>query len=465
MCGSHKQGASIDAGRRPLGINTKSSSPSNAEKNTRRERYELLRTARRIYAYKGKREGLEYVLNYHKTAKCKHVLIADGVDVLKSKEHSKAFYKGLTVCGRIWTCPVCSALIQERRRHEVSAAMDYFYAQPNKQAAMVTLTFSHSFGDDLSTLLAQQSKALTKLRSGKAWEKFKAVFGFEGLIRSLELTFGDNGYHPHTHELWFIDKRINRARLNAYLDAKYRAKKHHARRDELKAMTPQKCFIALLLERWEACCAKVGLLGDKVDVFRKRAVDVKFNAKNSDYLAKQDSSSHWGADREIAKASTKQGRKKGMHPFMFLQKYEETGDTIWAYRWLEYTKAMHLKAQMYWSAGLKELVGIADKDDEEIAVEMDDQADHVAKLNKQQWRKVANNGKAWLILDVAEVATEKAVLAVVDNLPDAPSVEESIENVQPEFKEFWCKKGKDLVSDELVEDLVKDLERYRRKRA
>ena len=28
--------------------------------------------------------------------------------------------------------------------------------------------------------------------------------GFKGLIRSLEVTHGANGWHPHTHELWFL---------------------------------------------------------------------------------------------------------------------------------------------------------------------------------------------------------------------------------------------------------------------
>jgi hypothetical protein len=41
----------------------------------------------------------------------------------------KAFYKGLFVCGRLWTCPVCAAKISERRRVELASALDSARAQ------------------------------------------------------------------------------------------------------------------------------------------------------------------------------------------------------------------------------------------------------------------------------------------------------------------------------------------------
>ncbi|WP_223932401.1 hypothetical protein, partial [Aeromonas caviae] len=36
------------------------------------------------------------------------------------------------------------------------------------------------------------------------------------------------------------------------------------------------------------------------------------------YLVKMDDSRHWGADRELAKASSKKGKKSGQHPFGLL---------------------------------------------------------------------------------------------------------------------------------------------------
>ena len=134
---------------------------------------------------------------------------------------------------------------------------------------MVTLTFPHYQWQQLSDLVAQRADALQKLRAGNPWTKFKQRMGYRGLIRSLELTYGDNGWHPHTHELWFV--------------------RADAEAEDMKAK---------ILDRWEKCCARAGLLdldnAGQVEAFRAHAVDVKGNCSASEYLAKQDDSRHWG---------------------------------------------------------------------------------------------------------------------------------------------------------------------------
>lgn len=65
--------------------------------------------------------------------------------------------------------------------------------------------------------MAKQSQAFVYLRKGKLWDKFKQKISFEGLIRSLEVTHGKNGWHPHTHELWFISKDIEQEDFIEYV--------------------------------------------------------------------------------------------------------------------------------------------------------------------------------------------------------------------------------------------------------
>lgn len=389
----------------PLGIIAKCSSPSEFNhRKIRNERYVLGRIARQIYATEGARLGYEYILTYHRTAACSYVNHSD-VDVKKSFEHQKTFLTGVATCGSVWCCANCAAKIQERRRVEIAHAIEYFYSiketskQNLKQAAMITFTFSHSFGDDLADMLERQQLAFVGLRNGKAWEKFKAVFGFEGLIKSLEVTYGDNGYHPHTHELWFIDRNLNRESIDAYLMSKFRAKKHHEYRDYLLTLTSEEIFKYLLIDRWEQYCSKHDLIGKNLTVFRNRSVDIKFNARNSDYLAKQDDSSHWGADREMAKATSKNGKAKGLHPFCFLTKFEETGNTKWSKLWLEYSKCFLGKRQIFWSQRLKDRVGIDDLKDEEIAARNEDDAYTVYEIG-DDWRRVRHDVP--LILDTCE---------------------------------------------------------------
>ncbi|MCP4923242.1 MAG: protein rep [bacterium] len=404
----------------PLGINAKSSTTLESNRSflsersegeneptpnilkinsIRRERYALGRTARAIYAKEGERRGLRYVLNFHRTAHCAYTAIGDEVDVWESSEHKRCHFKGLTFCGSVWTCPNCAARIQESRRGEIAQAIEHFY-DVGKKAVMITFTFPHALGDDLEGLLSKQAQALKILREGRVWSLFKKRAGFEGLIRSLEVTYGEHGYHPHTHELWFVARGLDAGELKKFV-----------------------------VNRWLSSCIKAGLVDaeDKktVEAFMLHAVDVKDNAKASDYLAKQDDSSHWGADREIAKASTKEGRKKGIHPFQFLANFHDSGDGIWAARWLEYSAAFKGKRQLFWSRGLKKCVGIDEKTDEEIIAKSESESVQVYVMELEEWRRVRRGSQAF-VLELCEMTKNideiSGVLSVINPPVDEAEV-------------------------------------------
>ena len=283
-------------------------------------------------------------------------------------------YSGLVTCGRVWDCPVCGPKIQERRREEIASAVKWAYDK-GLQPVMVTLTFPHYSWNKL-VLLKQQAFALQRLRAGAPWKRFKEAIGYEGLIRSLENLFGLNGWHPHTHELWFVRG-----------DA------------DAEAMKVE------VLKRWESACIRAGLLDPKneaqLEAFRAHAVDVKGNCSASDYLAKQDDSRNWGVDREIAKASTKNGRAKGLHPFALLAKAGE-GDKRAERLFLAYCMAMKGKSQLYWSPGLKDAVGVNEASDEELAEESRDAADLLGMLTLDDWKLVRAASMRAQLLDAAE---------------------------------------------------------------
>jgi hypothetical protein len=356
----------------------------------RAERYELLSAARALLLYEGKKQGLEHPHDFHRTAKCNWITVAGGVAVHVSREHSSGFYSGLMKCGSVWACPTCAAKVQERRREEIAKAIAWAY-ENGLQPVMVTLTFPHYQWDKLSDLMAQQADALHRLRAGAPWKRFKESVGYHGLIRSLELTYGErNGWHPHTHELWFVHSMV-----------------------EAEAMALK------VLERWKACCARAGLLdlgnADQVRAFEGHAVDVKGWCDASDYLAKQDDSRHWGADREIAKGSTKLGRASGKHPFGLLA-MASNGDKQAGARFIEYAETMKGKRQLYWSSGLKAKVGVEERSDEDLAEEERDSADLLGLLGLDQWRLIRNAGKRAQVLDAAENEGWPGVLALVQSL-------------------------------------------------
>jgi hypothetical protein len=344
----------------------------------RKDRYIALSASRSILLQEGKKQFPLLPSKYHRTTLCKHSLTGSEVAVFLSDEHKKAYFDGLQTCGSVWTCPVCAAKIQERRRLEIAQGMEFFYQAGNRQAVMVTFTFPHQKHMPLLELLLKQRAAFTYLRKGKQWDKFKLNNEFEGLIRSLEITFGLlNGWHPHTHELWFVSDKV----------------------DELE-------FLNYVKEKWKRSCIKAGLLNEndnkQIKAFEQYAVDTKFNCKASDYLAKTDHKdnlkSYWGADREIAKASSK-GKKegKGMHPFQLAIDNKQA-------LFIEYVEALKKtkSRQLYWSAGLKNQVGLNDKTDEEIAEEKTDEAEIIAMISKPEWFVIRKKEKRAQVLNVAE---------------------------------------------------------------
>ena len=382
MANSQPALATRTAQRADLGNNTKSSPPPSDDaihraRLNRIERYQLQSIARSIYAHEGRAKGLLHPFSYHRTAKCNHVRHKPNVELHLSKTSGKGFYGGLVQCGNVWTCPVCAAKVSERRRLEIAHGVDWAY-QAGKKVVMVTFTFPHYSFQRVGDLLTKQRQAYTRLRKGRRWDKLKAKAGFAGLIRSLEVTYGENGFHPHTHELWIVDKD-----------------------------TDIEWMLGEILDLWWNACRLSGLVGEgsSRQVFNRRAVDIKDNCSTSDYLAKQDDSRHWGADREVAKASTKQGKASGVHPFQFLVRHDEAvaaGDkgeaARWAKLWVEYTKAFKGARQLFWSPGLKAKVGLQDLKDLEVVERHEDEADMLGLLSPSDWSVViAYKGKAKIL--------------------------------------------------------------------
>lgn len=340
-------------------------------------RFILRRAARAILpkAYPG---------DVFRTADCRHVP-RGLVEVHYSTRHEAAHYGNLVTCGSVWACPVCAAKIQERRRLEIEQAIVWAQAQ-GLGVLLVTFTFPHRAFQTLAELLTAQADAFQRLRSSRAWARLKASIDFRGLIRSLECTHGLNGWHPHTHELWFVNRSMGTA------------------------------LQARLWPLWEKACIKAGLLDpadeERVAAFRLRSVDVRADVTVGDYLAKQDDSRTWGFAHEVAKATSKAGRLKGVYPHHFLVRGAAGDDRLF----LEYVQGMKGRRQLFWSHGLKRTVGIGEVTDETLAEEQRDPAELLGVLLPAEWRLIAGNDAHAEVLDAAETGGWPAVQALLASL-------------------------------------------------
>lgn len=303
----------------------------------------------------------------YRTIDCTWVRIAE-LSMVRPADRDSYHYKGLVTCGNVWVCPICAAKIQERRRQEVEQAITWAKEQ-GRAGYVASFTFPHRVDEPLKQLLKLQRAALAHMRSSKGYRSLMERCKNIGRIRSLEVTHGQNGWHPHTHELLFLDPEVPAAWL----------------REELSAL-------------WLKSCTKVGLFRpdrDKEEDFLRYSVDVRAGDEGTaDYLAKMDDQSQWGISHELTKSSSKQGKRSGVHPFELAIRADPA-------LFLEYVDAMKGQRQLIWSRGLKAAVGIDEKTDEEVAKEETAKVTDFIPVTPSAWEVVLGNDARWELLNAA----------------------------------------------------------------
>ena len=251
-----------------------------------------------------------------------------------------ARYHNLQYCGSVWLCPDCSYKISQERKKELAEAMKGC-RDKGLHVAMLTLTVPHYLGDDLKTLLKKMSKAKHSLWTNRNSREYLAdQFPMVGHITATEVKYSDNnGFHPHFHILCFLDKQ-------------YEA-------EDLQIIESE------LYELWAEKCVKSGLGKPN----RRNGLDLKMGSNNEDMLA--DYISKWGMAEEMTQAHLKVGKKNmsslTMWEVLELAQMEASTKDKYSYIFKTYADGFKGRRQLFWSKGLKELLKIEVKDDEDIA--------------------------------------------------------------------------------------------------
>ncbi|MDI6680311.1 protein rep [Bacillus wiedmannii] len=97
-----------------------------------------------------------------------------------------------------------------------------------KDMYQITLTVPNVKGDNLKETIEGMFKSFgTLIRYMKGAKKIKGIdfekWGFEGAIRSLEITFNNDEYHPHLHALFVLKGDMNSSKhiMNTYSHDRY----------------------------------------------------------------------------------------------------------------------------------------------------------------------------------------------------------------------------------------------------
>ena len=348
--------------------NRVSGSLSSAGKDyKRKERYSL-------------RHGLRRVTNVERVAKCGWLRITENVQV--KLQAGRAHYTGVLSCGSVWNCPVCAAKVATRRTCEVHTVLTK-HIEAGGGAEFLTLTLPHDMGDALVKTRRIAANGWKRIQQGRAWVAMKEAVGIAGTIRTLEVTHGKNGWHPHVHALVLTARpctAVERAQL-----------RDHA------------------FGAWTAVVVKAG---QRAPFSEHTTISAVRDASDvSRYVTKI------GAALEVTQGAAKTGRRPGQRtPFAVLADFLKHGDDDDLTVWREWEAGMKGARQLTWSRGLKARFQVEDATDEEVATEEVGGA-LVASLTADEWR-VVSRSSSWscAVLEAAERGGPDAVVLLVASL-------------------------------------------------
>jgi len=100
-------------------------------------------------------------------------------------------------CNSASACVVCSSRIATARSQWLSSVFESAI-EKGFTISMLTLTVPHKKADSLETLLMAMEAAYTNIQGTLAYKDMRLLYSAY-FVRSLEVTYGANGWHPHFH--------------------------------------------------------------------------------------------------------------------------------------------------------------------------------------------------------------------------------------------------------------------------
>lgn len=292
---------------------------------------------------------------------------------VRRADDGRAHITGLVTCKSVWMCPVCAAKISEGRRVEVAGIVKAHH-EKGGTVYMATLTVPHTAFQRCSDLKTMVAETWRKAQGTAGWKRAKERAGVIGAIRSLEVTHGANGWHPHLHILVFCDGRD---------------------------LAAERRFGTYMYDRWRSLIAEAG--GGRTTAWANYFEAVANPEEAGEYVAK------WGPDAELTKANMKLGNGANRSPWQILTDIatSETPADIKLFR--EYALAFKGARQLTWTKGLREAYW-AEADDEELATAEPVKAVDVAQLSKIAFEMIRDRG---LIYDLLEATERHGAAGVV----------------------------------------------------
>lgn len=379
---------SIHAARKPL--------HGKALRDSKESKYALQRRAQRILwdSGQGKRQR-------HRVTHCGRSIKGDVVNCYRQVDGEGSRFAGLMQCGSGWTCPVCTLKIAEKRRQELKSALAKQIKAGGK-VQLLTLTFPHEFDMPLAELMEKFDKARQKFKNSRTYKRISAAAGRLGNVASLEVTYGRNGWHPHLHELLFVERSIQ---------------------GESEKLPERDGFTLLqgealeLAGQWCKSLIACGLGSQgQISDMMEHALDLRGGEWAAAYITAFGEEEDWGMSSEVI-GTGKDANTGNVTPFGLLRlsiKDEQIrvgGEWIDpAHKFKEFADAFHGKRLLNWSRGLR---AHFDMDEEaanakEKMLESLEPEDFIATMTPEDWKVVlSRDAKGELLEFIREECRHK----------------------------------------------------------
>lgn len=296
-------------------------------------------------------------------------------------EDRRAGFAGVSTCGSVWACPVCSAKILAHRQAELEAAIGQWTAAGNS-LVMVTLTMRHRRGQRLRTLWDALGQAWEDVTRNGSYRRVRDALGVAGFARAVEVTYGEAGWHVHVHAALFVRGEVGRDAAESIESAVWGT--------------------------WRSSLTRAGLDAP----LRGPGIDVKLwrsdgAGRLGEYFTKASYDHGDGASAaaaEVARGDLKAARSGNRTPFQVLADFDRHGDADDLDVWHEWEDASRGRRQLTWSRKLRaELALSAERSDDELAADEAGTADDdLVEFDAATWRYIGEHGLHGFLLDAAE---------------------------------------------------------------
>lgn len=237
---------------------------------------------------------------------------------------------GLCRCHSVWICPVCAPEIRTARGVEIGLAVE-LHLVGGGGVTFGTGTLPHGVSDRLSDTYSVVAKAWNSVSTDYSVRGFRKAHGWWGFVRTCEVTYGRNGWHPHVHWVDFWEGVLSSSERAEYRSLVYRA--------------------------WSRSVVRQGQ-GRPSVANGVVVLDVR-DGEISDYMTKL---TPMAAGHELTSITTKQAKQKGLGPFDILCLIQSGQRDPWTARWWEYEQATRGRRMLGATPKLLARLGLAAED-------------------------------------------------------------------------------------------------------